>query len=330
MKRVVVTGGAGFIASHLVERLVGEGCQVTVLDNFSTGTRENLGPISSSPNLSIHEVDVGDFRQILPYFKEVDWVFHLAALADIVPSLERPLDYYHANVTGTVSVLEASRHHGVGRFVYAASSSCYGLATVVPTPETAPVAPQYPYALTKYFGEQAVFHWGQVYGMSCISLRLFNVYGPRARTSGTYGAVFGVFLAQKLAGRPFTVVGDGTQSRDFTFVSDVVEAFLKAAHSGVRGEAFNVGSGASQRINELVRLLGGEVTYIPKRPAEPDCTFASIDKISRFLGWTPKVDFKTGVNLMLEHIEEWRWAPVWDEHSIAEATREWFGYLEHR
>lgn len=228
---------------------------------------------------------------------------------------------------GAASVLEAARQAGVKRFVYAASSSCYGIPEVYPTPETAPIRPQYPYALTKYLGEQMVMHWAQVYHLPAVALRFFNVYGPRSRTSGTYGAVFGVFLAQKLAGQSFTVVGDGTQTRDFTFVTDVAAACVAAAASDLTGEALNVGSGSTYSVNRLVELLGGEVTYIPKRPGEPDCTFADIGKIQRLLGWRPLVSFEAGVAAMLQVIDAWRAAPVWTADKIEAATREWFQYL---
>ncbi len=264
---------------------------------------------------------------IRPYFDGVDWVFHLAALADIVPSIVDPVAYHHSNVDGTISVLEAARAAGVKRFVYSASSSCYGLADIFPTPETAPIAPQYPYALTKNVGEQYVMHWARLYKLPAVALRLFNVYGPRSRTNGTYGAVFGVFLAQKLAGQPYTVVGDGTQTRDFTFVGDVANAFVTAAESEVSGEVFNVGSDNSYSVNRLVQLLGGDVVHIPKRPGEPDCTFADITKIRTVLGWEPKVSFEEGVGIMLENIDYWREAPVWEPESISSATRDWFRYL---
>jgi UDP-glucose 4-epimerase len=298
-----------------------------VLDNFSTGRPQNLEHVASHARLTVHEVDIAEHQEVEPLLKGTDWVFHLAALADIVPSIQRPLDYYRANVDGTVSVLEAARRAGVRRLVYAASSSCYGIPDMYPTPETADIRPMYPYALTKYLGEQTVLHWGKVYKLPCLSLRLFNVYGPRSRTSGTYGAVFGVFLAQKLASQPFTVVGDGTQTRDFTFVSDVVEAFVKAAESDITGEVFNIGSGGTYSVNRIVELLGGDVVHIPKRPGEPDCTFADISKVRRMLGWNPKVRFENGVRIMLENIEYWRQAPVWDAQSISAATQDWFAYL---
>ena len=326
--KVLVTGGAGFIGSHLVDSLLKNGYNVIVLDDFSNGRMENLSHHLDNSRLEIKKVDVSSFQEIKDYFKDVSWVFHLAALADIVPSIQNPLKYHKANVDGTVSVLEASRKAGVERFVYTASSSCYGIPDVYPTPETADIRPMYPYALTKYLGEQYVFHWGKVYDLPVVSLRLFNVYGPRARTSGTYGAVFGVFLAQKLAGKPFTVVGDGNQTRDFTFVTDVAEAFILAAKSKLRNEVFNVGSDNHYSVNKLVELLGGkEGVHIPKRPGEPDCTFADISKIKKRLGWKPKVSFEEGVKIMLDNIDYWKDAPVWDKKSINEATKDWFKYL---
>lgn len=325
--RTLVTGGAGFIGSNLVDRLIADGHQVTVIDNLSTGRLSNLAHLEGHKQLNVCQADIADLKTISPLFKGIDWVFHMAALADIVPSIQEPVKYYHSNVTGTVSVLEAARAAGVKRFLYTASSSCYGLADIIPTPETAPIKPMYPYALTKYLGESCVMHWSQVYGIPAVSLRLFNVYGPRARTSGTYGAVFGVFLAQKLHGKPFTVVGDGTQTRDFTFVTDVAAAFVKAAESTVVGEIFNVGSSNTYSINELVQRLGGPITYVPKRPGEPDCTFADISKINQTLGWEAEVSFADGVKLMLAEIEHWREAPVWNENSIAQATKEWHQYL---
>jgi UDP-glucose 4-epimerase len=251
----------------------------------------------------------------------------LAALADVIPSINRPLDYHNANVEGTVRVLEAARAANVPRLVYAASSSCYGIPNQFPTSESAPARPMYPYALTKYVGEQYVMHWAQTYGMACISLRLFNVFGPRHRSSGAYGAVFGVFLAQKLAGKPFTVVGDGGQTRDFTYVTDVTNAFVMAAESELTGQIFNVGSGGTHSINRLVELLGGQRVHIPTRPGEPDQTFADITRIRELLGWRPEVSFEQGVTMMLQHIEDFSDAPIWTPDAIADATRDWFRFL---
>ena len=324
----VVTGGGGFIGSHLVDRLVAEGRRVRVLDNFSVGRKANLQQHQHEPRLEVVEADIADTAAVASACDGADRVFHLAARADVVPSIQFPEAYFHANVAGTFAVLEAARRHCVRRLVYVASSSCYGIPTVYPTPETAPADPLYPYALTKYLGEQLVLHWARLYRLPAVSIRFFNVYGPRARTSGTYGAVFGVFLAQLLADRPLTIVGDGTQTRDFTFVSDAVEALLAAAEAGERGAVFNVGSGKPTSVNDLVRLLGSPPTvHIPKRPGEPDCTWADITKIGAELGWKPQVSVDDGVRIMLDNIDYWRDAPVWTTERIAEATSDWFRHL---
>ena len=327
MKRAMVTGGAGFIGSHLVDRLLNDGHDVVVLDNFSTGRSQNLEHHKNNPHLNLIEADISDHKAIEKYFKDIHWVFHMAALADIVPSIKAPFDYHRSNVDGTISVLEASSKHGIERFVYAASSSCYGVPDCYPTPETADIRPQYPYALTKTVGEQYVLHWGKIYRLPVVSLRMFNVYGPRSRTSGTYGAVFGVFLAQKLNNQPYTIVGDGTQTRDFTFVTDIVDAYIEVAKSGIVNEIFNLGSGHTYSVNHLVELMGGEIIHIPKRPGEPDCTFADIKKIKNQLGWEARVSFEEGVKIMLNHIDYWRQAPVWTPEKIEGATKDWFKYL---
>jgi UDP-glucose 4-epimerase len=325
--KALVTGGCGFIGSHLAEMLLTLGHEVVILDNLACGRKENIETFEVNPSLDFHQIDIRDREAMQTFFHGVDWVFHMAGLADIVPSIEHPESYFHTNVLGTLNVLQCSREEGVKRVVYAASSSSYGIPDTYPTPETSPISPQYPYALTKFMGEELVLHWAKTYKLPAISLRLFNVYGPRSRTSGTYGAVFGVFLAQKLNGRPYTVVGDGTQTRDFTYVIDVAEAFIKAAQSDVTGEAINVGSGDHYSVNRLVELLEGPVVYIPKRPGEPDCTFADTHKINRLLGWEPKVSFEIGVKNMLDSIHNWKDAPVWDESSIGHATSAWFRHL---
>jgi len=326
-KNVLVTGGAGFIGSHLVDKLLEQGHRVTILDNLSTGRPQNLAHLKENKNLTVKKADIAYLDAIKEYFKGIDWVFHLAALADIVPSITNPAEYHRSNVDGTFSVLEASKLAGVKRFIYTASSSCYGLPDVIPTPEYAAIKPEYPYALTKYLGECYAMNWAKIYKLPVISLRLFNVYGPRSRTSGTYGAVFGVFLAQKLAGKPFTVVGDGNQTRDFTYVSDVARAFIAAAESDLQEEIFNVGSGNTYSVNRLIELLDGKKVYIPKRPGEPDSTFADISKIRRLLNWKPEVSLEQGVKILLENIDYWREAPVWTPEKIEDATKEWFKYL---
>ena len=321
----LVTGGAGFIGSHLVDALLTKGDDITVLDNFSTGRPENLSHVKDE--IKLVEADLSFYGTWTKYFKGVDRVFHLAALADIVPSIENPDTYYQANVTGTFNVMKACKKFNVGKVVYSASSSCYGIPDVVPTPESAEIRPQYPYALTKFLGEQIVLHWSHVYGVPSVSTRLFNVYGPRSRTSGTYGAVFGVFLAQKLNKKPFTVVGDGTQTRDFTYVEDVTSALLTASESNLKGEIINIGSDNTYSVNRVVALLGGEVVYIPKRPGEPDCTWADISKVKKLLKWSPTVSIDQGIKNLLDNIDYWSEAPVWDPDSISIATKKWFEYL---
>lgn len=305
----LVTGADGFIGSHLVERLTRDGHRVTGLD------------LARGIDLS---------GETIPerYFRGADWVFHLAGASDIIPSILRPAEYHRANVTVTVNVLEACRKAHIKKFIYAASSTCYGKNPPVPTPETAPIAPQFPYALTKYLGELYALHYWQVYKLPVVSLRLFNVYGPRARASGDYGPVFSTFMAQKLAGKPFTVVGDGEQKRDFTFVVDVVDSMILAARSSITGEVFNVGTGQPQSVNRLVELLGGsKVVHIPKRPGEPDTTHADITKIKKVLGWIPKVSFEAGITEVLRHRADWKHARVFTPATIKKATREWLRYL---
>ena len=326
--KALVTGGCGFIGSHTVDRLLKEGFDVVVIDNISTGRLLNLEHHKSNIKLSVHIADISDYDKILPFFEGVDWVFHLAALADIVPSIEKPLEYHKSNVDGSISVFECCRKSNVKRIIYAASSSCYGIPDICPTPETAEIQPQYPYAVTKYLGEKYAMYWHQIYDLPITSMRFFNVYGPRSRTSGTYGAVFGVFLSQKLNNKPFTIVGDGKQTRDFTFVTDIVNAcFMAAGNNKAIGKIMNVGSDNTYSVNRLVELLGGDAIHIPKRPGEPDCTYADISRIKEVLNWKPLVSFEQGVKIMLENIEYWREAPLWEPESIAEATKSWFKYL---
>ena len=324
----VVTGGAGFIGSHMVDLLLGEGFRVHVIDNLVGGRLENLAHRKDDPDLAVETRDILDLAPDDKLFAGAEYVFHFAGIGDIVPSIDKPVEYLSTNVMGTVKVLECARHAKVRKLVYAASSSCYGLADV-PTREDAPIQPQYPYALSKYMGEEAVLHWGRVYRLPVNSMRIFNAYGTRSKTSGAYGAVFGVFLAQKIADKPFTLVGDGTQRRDFLFVTDVARAFFLAATTDRVNEVFNLGAGNPQTVNRLIELLGGgEVVRLPKRPGEPDCTWADITKIERDLAWKQRVSFEEGVGQMLNNLDYWRQAPVWDPVSIAGATKNWFAFLE--
>jgi len=324
----VVTGGAGFIGSHMVDRLVQEDFRVHVIDNLVGGRLANLDHHQSNPDVVFEKKDIRTLAPEDPVFAGARYVFHFAGIGDIVPSIDRPTDYLSTNVLGTVHVLECARRAGVRKLVYAASSSCYGIAKELPTTEGAPIRPEYPYALSKYQGEEAVLHWGDVYRLPVNSIRIFNAYGIRSRTTGAYGAVFGVFLAQKLAQKPLTIVGDGSQTRDFLYVTDVARAFYAAAVTDRVQRIYNLGAGNPQSVNHLAQLLGGQSIQIPKRPGEPDCTWADISRIRAELGWSPQVSFEDGVKTMLANIDYWREAPVWDPSSIAEATKNWFAFLE--
>jgi UDP-glucose 4-epimerase len=327
----IVTGGAGFIGSHMVDHLLEQGFSVRVVDNLAAGREENLTQHRGDPRLTFERLDIRCLEPESAIFRDAQFVFHFAGIGDIVPSIENPIDYIDTNVHGTVRVLEAARHARAEKLVYAASSSCYGRAEA-PTGEDHPIAAEHPYALSKHLGEAAVLHWHKVYRLSANSIRIFNAYGPRVRTTGAYGAVFGVFFKQKLSGKPFTVVGDGTQTRDFLYVTDVARAFLMAARTPIAGRIWNLGAGQPHSVNRLVELIGGPVVHIPKRPGEPDVTHADITRISSELGWQPTIPFEEGVQRMMNDIELWRDAPLWDRDSIASATATWFHYLgaEHK
>ena len=307
--KAIVTGGAGFIGSHIVELLVKKKFQVVVIDNFATGRVDNLKKIKKK--IKLVNTSITSYQNIEKYFKNCDYVFHLAALADIVPSIENPEIYYSTNVTGTLNILRASKKHGIKKVLYAASASCYGVVKKFPTDESNKIMTEYPYALTKNLGEQLLIHWSKVYKLSTISLRLFNVYGLRSRTSGAYGAMFGVFLAQKINNKPLTIVGDGNQSRDFVNVRDVANAFYLASRSRIFHDIFNVGTGIPTTVNQIAKNLGGTKTYIPKRPGEPDKSQADIKKIKKRLNWKPKIKIDQGIIEMIKNIKDWKKAPVW-------------------
>lgn len=324
--KAIVTGGAGFIGSHMVELLLNKGYEVIVIDNFSNGQIENVELFKDNENYKFYKLDLSkEFN--LNIFEGVGYVFHMAALADIVPSIEEPIKYHQANVTGTIRILEACRKYKVKKIIYSASSSCYGIPKEYPTNESAEIKPEYPYAFTKYIGEQYVMFWNKLYDLPVVSLRYFNVFGTRARTNNTYGAVFKVFLKQKLENRSLTIVGDGTQTRDFTYVTDIVKANLIAAESDINGEIINIGTGNPQSVNYLAKLIGGSTESIPKRPGEPDSTNADNTKAKELLDWQPEITFEKGVEIMLDNIDYWKDAPLWTPEKIDEATKTWFKYL---
>lgn len=325
--KYIVTGAAGFIGSHLTDQLLKDGHSVLAIDNNEDNIKRNLKP---HKNLEIVNDDI---RTIESYVEieagGYDAVIHLAALADIVPSIERPDVYFETNVSGTLNILELAREANIKKIIYAASSSCYGIAKQWPVTEESPIQTMYPYAESKYLGERLVMHYAQVYKMNCTSLRFFNIYGPRSRTTGGYGAVFTTFLAQKYNKLPYTIVGDGSQSRDFLFVTDAVEAILAALKSHNTG-IYNIGSGQHYTVKQLVELLGYPriVVNLPKRPGEPDMTLANIDNAQQKLDWSPTVDFPTGVKIMLENIDYYKDAKAWTGKDIEAATQKWFHYLK--
>ena len=316
--KVLVTGGAGFIGSHLVDRLIADGHEVHVIDDFSTGRTENLH------RWAIWSVPIALHAMKMFLAPRYDWIFHLAGRADLVPSIDDPSSYFETNVMGTVHILEQARKRGCSRFIYASSSSLYGATPPVhrAVTEWDEVNPAHPYAFSKKLGEDAVLHWGKVYGLPVVSLRLFNVYGPRARTSGAYGAVMGTFLAQRANGAPLTIVGDGTQRRDFVWVEDVADAFVKAAESDHVG-VYNIGTGYASSINRLAALIGGPVVRVPARGGEPSITQADATKAARELGWTASTTLADGVGRLLADLTPFKNAPVWTPDTIAEATKQW-------
>ena len=321
--RCLVTGGAGFIGSNLVDRLVKLGHQVIVLDNLSTGRLSNLHQLKNK--IEFVNVDVTNSENSIDqYFENVDWVFHLAGLADIVPSIKNPYNYFQTNVKGTLNILEASKKIKIKKLIYAASASCYGVPEKYPTDEKSKIDPQYPYALTKFLGEQLVIHWAKVYHMPNISLRFFNAYGPRSRTTGAYGSVFSIFLAQKLAEKSLTIVGDGTQTRDFIHIFDLVDVMVKVAQNGKNGEVYNVASGQETSINSIADIIGGNKVKIPKRPGETDRSLADVSKIKAHFNWQTKIAIKEGIMMLLKNINEWKDAPVWTPETLKESTKSWF------
>jgi len=315
----LVTGGCGFIGSHLALRLAEMGHEVTVLDT-------DISHTPSHRNITVVMKDITSERI---HLYDAKWVFHLAALADVIPSITNPWVYHWNNVHGTVNLLQNCLAQGVEKLVYASSTSIYGDILKVPTTEDAPANPQYPYALTKYLAEQYVMHWDQVYHLPANALRITCAYGPGMRSRGAYGSVMKVFMAQKAAGAPFTVVGDGEQSRDFVYIDDVVDAFIKAASIDVHGMVMNVGSGMPVTINRLAEIIGedhGRV-ILPVRPGEPSQTFAGILKIREELNWKPRHTFEDGMAVMLDHLDDWKGETVWTEDNIKTSTADWFRLL---
>ena len=327
--KIIVTGGAGFIGSNLVDELVKLKHKVIVIDNLVTGQIKNLK--KNLKKIKFFRIDISRKKNITKLnniFKNIDCVYHLAGLADIVPSIENPYKYYEVNVTGTLHVLEAAKLNKIKKFMYAASASCYGKSPNFPTDEKCKVFTEYPYALTKSLGEKLVLHWNKVYRLNTSSFRFFNVYGPRSRTTGAYGAVFGVFLSQKVNKKPLTIVGNGKQTRDFIHVSDLVNALVLAIKRSKPGEIYNIGSSKETSVNEIAKLIGGKKIYVPKRPGEPLRSLANINKAKKHLKWKPKTTINEGVSMLMKNLNNWKNAPVWTPKKIDKATEVWFKYLK--
>jgi nucleoside-diphosphate-sugar epimerase len=296
MSLYLVTGGAGFIGSNLAEALLREGHSVRIVDNFSTGKRENV-----PSGADLHELDFTDLESIRPAFEGVEGVFHVGALPRIPFSIEHPVEAATANVFGTLNVLLASRDAKVKRVVYSASSSAYGAQETLPLHPDMPANPLNPYALHKYVGEKNAEQFARFYGMETVSLRYFNVYGPRMATDGAYVTVISHFIRQKNAGQPLVVHGDGEQSRDFTHVSDVVRANMLAMTSPNvgKGEVLNVGAGSRHSVNKIARIVGGPVAFATGRAGEARHTQADTSRTKELIGWEPTVQFDDGLRDLL-------------------------------
>jgi UDP-glucose 4-epimerase len=291
----LVTGGAGFIGSNLVDALIDKGHRVIVIDNFSTGKEENL-----NHKAEFHNLDLNDFDAIRPLFKGVDFVFHLAAVPRIMISIQNPVSSHENNLSNTLRVLVAANQAEVKKVIYASSTSIYGNQSESPTREDMKASPLNPYGVQKYAGELYCRAFSEVHNLPTVCLRYFNVFGPRQSFDGDYACVAGIFLRQKKEGEPLTIVGDGEQRRDFTYVKDVVRATILAAESSViKGEALNIASGSNYSVNELADIIGGERKYIPARPGEIKESLGNISKAKDLLGWEPEYDLKSGLKDMM-------------------------------
>lgn len=290
MNKAAVIGGAGFIGSNIVDKLVESGIETVVIDNLSTGKKENINGKAIFYNLDIFLDSEKDLTQAL---KNVDVVFHTAALARVQPSIKDPVYYDKVNINGTVNLLKACVEAGVQRVVYSASSSCYGDATLFPTPETHNTNPMSPYGLQKYVGELYCKMFTQVYNIDTACLRYFNVYGERMNLEGAYKLVIAVFADQYKKGLPLTITNTGDQRRDFTYVGDVVDANILAARAPfeLKGESFNIGNGNNYSVNEIADIFGGQKDYF-KQVLEPFQTLADNSKAKEVLGWEPKGNLK--------------------------------------
>lgn len=300
MKTFLVTGGAGFIGSHISAALLRAGHAVRIFDDFSSGKKENI-----PEGATVITGDICSLDALRSACVGVDGVFHLAALARVQLSIDKPIETNAVNITGTLNVLIAARDAHVRRVIYSASSSAYGDQPTLPLHEGMKPNPMSPYGLQKYVGEEYAKIASLCWGLETVSLRYFNVYGPRLGFAGAYVTVVAVFLQQKKRGETLTITGDGTQTRDFTYVDDVVRANLLAMESAKvgKGESMNIGGGNNQNVNEVARLIGGQTTHIDPR-IEPHDTLADIRRAKELLGWEPKVKFEEGLRRTVEWFEK--------------------------
>ncbi|MBA3789253.1 NAD-dependent epimerase/dehydratase family protein [Patescibacteria group bacterium] len=291
-KKAVVTGGAGFIGSHLTRDLLAQGYEVHVVDNYSGGRI----PGRESAAATYHEGDICDGALLRNVFEGAHYVFHTAALPRVQYSLQYPEKTNQANVTGTLSVLNAAKDAGVRRVVYSASSSAYGDQDIMPLVETMDAHPKSPYALQKYIGELYCRLYSEVFGLETVCLRYFNVYGKNADPHGAYALVIAKFIQQRIEGKDLTIAGDGTHTRDYTHVHDVVRANILSAEKPTvgKGEVMNIGGGKNRSVNEVAEAIGGPITYVEER-LEPKDTLANTARAKELLGWETTISFEEGI-----------------------------------
>ena len=296
----IITGGAGFIGSNLTDHLVRIGHKVVVLDNFVSGKKSNLSH-HKKKNVKIIKIDISKSKNLDKYFKGADYVFHLAALAEIIPSIKNPKKYFKNNVIGTIKLVEAVKKVKIKKLIYAASSSCYGTPKKLPTSEKDRIDLKNPYAVTKFIGEEIIMKYAEMFKMPNISFRFFNVYGPRLNASGQYGAVISNFLSQTKNKKPLTIVGNGNQTRDFIHVDDLANAFIKVLKSKHTNKIYNLGSGKKTSINYIASIFNGKKKFIANRPGEPKDSLANISKLKKDLKWRPKISIETGITKLLRN-----------------------------
>ena len=296
----VITGGAGFIGSNLTDHLVRIGHKVVVLDNFVSGKKSNLSH-HKKKDVKIIKDDISNSKNLEKYFKGADYIFHLAALAEVIPSIKNPKKYFKNNVIGTLKVVEAAKKVNIKKLIYAASSSCYGNPKKFPTSEKDKINLNNPYAATKFIGEEIIMKYADMFKMPNISFRFFNVYGPRLNVSGQYSAVIGNFLSQKKNNIPLTIVGNGKQTRDFIHVDDLVSAFIKVIKSRYVKKIYNIGSGKRTSINTIASIFNGKKKFIPIRPGEPKDSLANISKLKKDINWKPKISIESGIKQLLSN-----------------------------